>query len=212
MEALPAPRVLVLACGALARELLELTSTHRLDNVRIECLPAALHNQPAKIPAALRARLETIRDDYDTVLVGYADCGTAGAIDELCDELGVERLPGAHCYEVYAGGGRFHEMHEADPTVFYVTDFLVRHFDRLVMQGLGIAEHPELLQQYFGNYTTLRYLAQTADQQLDRDARLAATKLGLRFERVQTGYGDLSEVVVALAGALPAQLSGLGAP
>lgn len=212
METVPAPRVLVLACGALARELLELTSTHRLDNVRIESLPAALHNQPGKIPAALRARLERIRDDYDTVLVGYADCGTAGAIDELCDELDVERLPGAHCYEVYAGGGRFREMHEADPTVFYVTDFLVRHFDRLVMQGLGIADHPELLQHYFGNYTTLRYLAQTADQQLVRDARLAATKLGLRYERVQTGYGDLSEAVVALAGSLPPQLSGLGAP
>lgn len=210
MEAAPAPRVLVLACGALARELLELTSTHRLDNVTIECLPAALHNQPAKIPAALRARLETTRDDYDTVLVGYADCGTAGAIDELCNELGIERLPGAHCYEVYAGGGRFQEMHEADPTVFYVTDFLARHFDRLVMQGLGIADHPELLQHYFGNYTTLRYLAQTADQQLDRDARLAATKLGLRYERVQTGYGDLSGAVVTLAGSRPAHLSGLG--
>ncbi len=194
------PSTLILACGALARELRDVARLDQLDNVTIDCLPASLHNRPAQIPDALRAKLAQVQDRYERVLIGYADCGTAGQIDAICDEHGLERLPGAHCYQFYAGSDRFNAMHDNDPTAFYLTDFLVKHFDRLVMDGLGITEHPELRDAYFGNYTKLIYLAQSQSDKLQQRAQDAAAKLGLTYEYLHTGYGQLAESIVHFAG------------
>lgn len=193
------PRTLVLACGALVNELQAIRELNSLLDLQIECLPASLHMRPEKIPAELRRRLPAAVDAYDSVLIGYADCGTAGEIDRICDEFAVARLPGAHCYEFFAGSANFQAIHNDDPTVFYLTDYLARHFDRFVMDGLGITEHPQLLQEYFGNYTRLIYLAQTDNPDLDTRAQAAATTLGLRYERRGTGYSELAEQVVAFA-------------
>ena len=192
------PRSLVLACGALVNELQAIRDLNALD-LRIECLPASLHMHPDRIPGALRTRLAQRVDEYDHILVGYADCGTAGEIDEVCDEFGATRIGGAHCYEFFAGSDRFAALHDDDPTIFYLTDFLARHFDRFVLDGLGITAHPELAELYFGNYTRVVYLAQTDDPDLDRRAQAAAARLGLAYERITTGYGDLTEQVVTIA-------------
>ena len=188
-----ASRVLVIGCGALARELLELTRINCLSWVTIECLPAWLHNHPERIPAAVRARIRRARPDYGLILVGYADCGTGGALDRVLEAEGVDRLPGAHCYEFYAGAGVFADLQEADPGTFYLTDYLARYFDRLVIGGLGLDRHPELFADYFGNYRRLVYLAQVDDPALTARARAAADTLGLEFHRLQTGYGMLGD-------------------
>ncbi len=194
-----APRVLILACGALARELRDIARLHELDNVTLECLPAILHNRPTDIPDAVRKRLDRTRDAYDRILLGYADCGTAGELREIAEQEGIEMLPGAHCYQFFAGERAFDEMHRDDPTAFYLTDYLVKHFDRLIMANLGIEAHPELRDMYFGNYTKMIYLAQTDDPVLDAMSQSCAAKLGLAFERVRTTYGDLEPAVVHIA-------------
>ena len=189
-----APRVLIVGCGALARELVALT--RGLPNVDITCLPATLHNRPGGIPAAVRERIRRRRAGYERVFVAYADCGTGGLLDlALADEPGIERLPGAHCYEFYAGRAAFAALAEDDPATFYLTDFLARNFDRLVIQGLGLDRHPELLSAYFGNYHRLVYLAQGDDPVLVRAARRAARRLGLRFELRRTGFGELASTL-----------------
>ena len=185
------PSLLILACGALAREIVALKRANGWRHVTVQCLPAELHNTPGKIPVAVRAKLERMQADYDQVLVAYADCGTGGRLDKVLEEYGVERLPGAHCYQFYAGAQRFERLAEAEPGSFYLTDFLVRHFERLVWQGLGLARHPALLAMYFGNYRKLVYLAQTADPALREQAEQAARRLGLEFEYCLTGYGRL---------------------
>ena len=184
--------VLVIACGALARELRAIVETNRLSAVTIECLPAQLHNSPDRIPDAVRARLEAAVERYDRVLVGYADCGTGGLLDRVCEEFGVERLPGAHCYEFFAGLDRFPQINDADPTAFYLTDYLARHFDRLVYEGLGIAAHPELRDMYFGNYTRLVLLAQTGEPAVLAAAEAASERLGLPLQVLYVGYGELA--------------------
>ncbi len=197
-----APRVLVVGCGALANELVALTRA--LPNVDITCLPATLHNRPGGIPAAVRDRIRRRRAGYDRVFVAYADCGTGGLLDPVIAEEGVERLAGAHCYEFYAGGEAFAKLTDDDPATFFLTDFLARNFDRLVIKGLGLDRHPELRDQYFGNYRRLIYLAQTDDPTLDVAARRAARRLGLRYERRWTGYGELATTIAAVATGRPA--------
>lgn len=194
-----APRVLILACGALAREIRDVARLHELDNVTLECLPAILHNRPMEIPAMVRARLDRARGEYDRILLGYADCGTAGELQDIAAQEGIEILPGAHCYQFFAGEAAFEQMHDDDPTAFYLTDYLVKHFDRLILENLGIEAHPELRDLYFGNYTKMIYLAQTDDPALDTQARACAEKLDLSFERVRTTYGDLEPAVVSIA-------------
>lgn len=199
-----APRVLILACGALAREIGDIGRLHDLDNVTLECLPAKLHNTPARIPGAVRSRLSRAAGRYDRVLVGYADCGTAGELLDLCAELSteqtpVELMPGAHCYQFFAGHDAFVALHDADPTAFYLTDYLVKHFERIIMGGLGIAAHPELRDMYFGNYTKMIYLAQTVDPVLDEKARAAAARLDLDFVRIDTGYNELESTILQVA-------------
>lgn len=183
-------RVLVIACGALARELAAITTS--LDGLDFECLPARLHNRPEQIPEAVRRRVRAARGAYDTILVGYMDCGTGGLLDRVCEEEGVERLPGAHCYELYAGSETFAALQEVEPGTFYLTDYLVRHFERLILEGLGIADHPELRDLYFGHYTRVVHLVQDPDAALDAAARHAAESLGLGYERIVVGYDGLA--------------------
>ena len=193
------PRVLIVACGALAREIVALT--RGLPNVDVTCLPPALHNRPGGIPGAVRERIRRRRAGYDAVFVAYADCGTGGLLDRVIREEGVERLPGAHCYELFAGRAAFARLTDDEPATFFLTDFLVRNFDRLVLQGLGLDRHPELLPTYFGNYRRVLYLAQTDDPALRAAAERAAACLGLPFEFRLSGLGDLGVAVRALTGA-----------
>jgi hypothetical protein len=187
--------VLVIACGALARELVELQRRNRWEHLRIQCLPAELHNTPARIPGAVADALARYRGDHAHVFVAYADCGTGGRLDALLEKSGVERLPGAHCYEFYAGSDRFAGLCEEEPGTFYLTDFLVRHFDRLVVRGLGLDRHPELKPQYFGNYRRLVYLAQTRSDELTNRAREHAAYLGLEFAVQHTGLGPVERIL-----------------
>ena len=185
------PEVLVLACGAIAREVLAVIRLNGWQNVTVRCLPAKLHSRPEKIAPAVDAKLSELNGNYERVLVGYADCGTGGALDAVLERHGVDRLPGDHCYGFLTGNAEWHAIHEAEPATFYLTDFLARHFDAIVFRGLGLDRHPELLAQYFGNYQRLLYLAQTDDPDLRARARSAAERLGLEYEERRTGYGDL---------------------
>ena len=199
-EHLTPERVLVLACGALAKEILHVTRLNNWSHVTLECLPSRLHHEPQKITPAIEARLDAVRDKYDKVLIGYGDCGTGGHLDALiAGREGVERLPGAHCYEFFATTPVFTELHEAELGTFYLTDFLARHFDRFVIEYLGLDRHPELRDMYFGNYRKLVYLSQIDDAALVARARAAADRLGLEYSLVRTGYGDLESVLGRVA-------------
>ena len=190
--------VLLIACGALAREITAVLRAARLEQMSVECLPAKLHNTPALITEAVRAKIRKGRARFARIFVLYGDCGTGGALDAMLAEEGVERIQGAHCYEFFAGPPRFAELSEEEPCSFYLTDFLVRHFERLVIEGLGIDRHPELLPLYFGNYKRLVYLAQVRSPELEEAARAAAARLGLAFELRATGYGDLERALVSV--------------
>lgn len=193
-------RILVIGCGALARELVELTRYSGFDGIDVTCLPASLHNRPAKIPAAVERRIRERGVGYETVFVAYADCGTAGRLDAVLEGTGIERIPGAHCYEFYAGARAFAQLSEDEPGTFYLTDYLARHFERLVIRGLGLDRHPELLPSYFGNYRRIVYLSQGDDPEVLAAARAAANRLGLAFHHQPTGFGELGTAVLALAG------------
>jgi len=181
--------VLVIACGALAREVHQIKVKNRWSHLDVRFLPAELHNRPEKIAPAIAELLDEEAGRHAAIFVAYADCGTGGALDRLLEERGIERLPGAHCYEFFAGGDLFHRLAEEEPGTFYLTDFLVRSFDRLVWRGLGLDRHPELRDAYFGNYRRLVHLAQSGDPELGRMAREQAARLGLEFERRETGLG-----------------------
>ncbi len=231
------PRVLVIACGALARELLAITEVNGLDNVTVECLPASLHNRPSEIPELVRARIRRARGDdvvpgtnssafttrrtdttspdttssdielvddgtsaasgtFDEILIGYADCGTGGLLQKVCDEEGVDMLAGAHCYQFFATHDGFERLQDHAIGSFYLTDFLARNWERLVWEGLGIAKHPELRDMYFGNYTRLVYLEQTDDPKARAAAHACAERLGLDLHIEHTGYGELETTMV----------------
>ena len=187
------PRILLIACGALAREVLALIRLNGWSHMELACLPAHLHNTPQRIPEAVRAKIRAARGNYDRVLVLYGDCGTGGALDRILAEEGIERIPGPHCYAFYSGLDAFLAQADAEPACFYLTDYLARHFERLVVQGLGLDRHPELLPLYFGNYEKLVYLAQLADPHLEQQAKAAALRLGLAYEHRPTGYGGLQD-------------------
>jgi len=191
--------LLIIACGALAHEITALIEVNRWQHVSIQCLPAELHNRPEEIPGAVKAKLNATGKQFDQVFIAYADCGTGGMLDKLLEAEGIERLPGAHCYEFFAGTDRFAQLHEREPGTFYLTDFLARNFDRLVIQGLGLDRYPELQEQYFENYYRLVYLSQGDSADLLERARGAAAQLGLEFEHVMTGYGQLEESLIRVA-------------
>jgi hypothetical protein len=189
-------RTLLIACGALARETLAAIAASGLeDRIEVTCVSALLHNRPQRIPEAVRAKIREHRADYARILVLYGDCGTGGELDRVLTEEGVERIEGPHCYAFYAGEAVFEALSDAEPGTFYLTDFLVRQFDTLVIEGLGLDRHPELLPLYFGNYQRLVYLAQSEDGGLQAAARAAAERLGLRYEYHFTGLSGLAAFV-----------------
>ncbi len=183
-------RVLLIACGALAREILALIGANGWDHLDLHCLPAILHNRPEKIAPAVEKAVRDRGAGYDSIFVVYADCGTGGELERTCERLGVEMLAGPHCYAFYEGVSDFAARDEI--TAFYLTDFLARQFDAFVWKPLGLDRHPELREMYFGNYEKLVYQAQTDDAALTDLARGHADRLGLAFERRFTGYGDLA--------------------
>jgi len=186
------PRTLLIGCGALAQEMVSLKRAHGWSQMELSCLPADLHNRPAKIPEAVRGKIQAAKGQYDHILVLYGDCGTGGKLDAVLEEEGVERIQGAHCYEFYAGATDFAALTEREPGTFFLTDYLVRHFDRLIIKGLGLDRFPQLLGDYFGNYRRLVYLAQVDDTALDLEAKAAALRLGLAYERRFTGLQGLA--------------------
>jgi len=186
------PTSLIIACGALAREIVALRTLNNWPHMAVQCLPADLHNRPEKIPEAVRAKIQAARGQFTSIFVAYADCGTGGLLDAVLAEEGVERIPGAHCYEFFAGTAQFEALAEAEIGTFYLTDFLLTHFDRLILRGLGIDKHPGLLPVYFGNYKKLTYLAQLPTEEKIASGRAAAARLGLQFEYLETGYGGLA--------------------
>jgi hypothetical protein len=187
------PRLLVIACGAIAREVLAVVRLNGWSNVTLRCLPGGLHNTPQWIAGRVDAKLREAEAEggWARVFVAYGDCGTGGELDRVVAAHGVQRLPGDHCYAFFAGVGDWLAMHEAEPRTFYLTDFLCRHFETFVVKGLRLDTHPELLPAYFGNYLRLVYLAQTDNPALVEKAHQAAAYLGLSLEVRHTGYGDL---------------------
>lgn len=186
-------RVLLLACGALAHEILALRAANRWDHLDLQCLPAIYHNHPERIVPAIRATVAARHQDYDRIFVVYADCGTGGQLQAACDDMGIAMIPGPHCYSFFTGNDAF--ARTDDMTAFYLTDFLTRQFDAFVWRPLGLDRHPQLRDTYFGNYTALIYLAQTEDPALTAKAATIADRMGLTFIRRFTGYGDLAQAL-----------------
>ncbi|MFT6772360.1 MAG: hypothetical protein ACJA1L_000064 [Paracoccaceae bacterium] len=183
---------LLLACGALAREILALIALNGWDHLELRCLPADLHLRPALIPDAVEAAARADGRPMDRIKVVYADCGTGGLLAARCAALGLEMIPGPHCYSFFDGNAAFAERGDTEMRAFYLTDFLVRQFDAFVWRAMGLDRHPQLRADLFGGYETLIHLAQTEDADLDAKARDAAARLGLRYQRRATGYGDLT--------------------
>ncbi|WP_375256105.1 DUF1638 domain-containing protein [Yoonia sp.] len=190
--------VLLIACGALAREILAIKAANGLDHLDLQCLPAILHNHPERIVPEVRKAVAKHRHAYDQVFVVYADCGTGGLLEAACQDMGVNMVVGPHCYSFFEGNAAFTAHDEI--TAFYLTDFLVRQFDAFVWEPLGLGRHPDLRNMYFGNYEKLVYQAQTDDAALTVKAQECAERLGLIFERRFTGYGDLTPALTSLKG------------
>lgn len=184
-------RVLVIACGALAREIIDLKTVNGWDHLDLTCLPAILHNHPERITDAVSEAVAKHKEDYHSIYVAYADCGTGGLLETACEGLGVDMIKGPHCYSFFEGNDAF-AAHDDEITAFYLTDFLTRQFDAFVWKPLGLDKHPELRDAYFGHYTKLVFQSQTDDPALLAKAKECAEKLGLAFEHRVTGYGDLA--------------------
>ena len=195
-----AGRILLIACGALAHEILALKTANGWDHLDLQCLPAKLHLWPERIIPAVEEAVGRARGAYDQIFVVYADCGTGGLLQAACARLGVEMVEGPHCYAFFEGNALFAERAETEFTAFYLTDFLVRQFDAFVWRPMGLDRHPELRDMYFGNYTKLVYQAQVDDPALDAKAADCAARLGLDYERRFTGYGDLAVALAKVAG------------
>ena len=191
--------VLLLACGALAREIVYLIEINKWQVFDIQCLPAKWHNTPQFIVPALREKIRENRQRYSKIFVMYGDCGTGGVLDAMLAEEGVERIAGPHCYAFFSGNAAFMARADEDMTSFFLTDYLARHFDKLMWEGLGLDRHPELLADYFGNYKKLVYLAQIEDAQLQATAEAAAQRLGLEYEYRFVGFGELANEMKSLA-------------
>ena len=172
---------LLIACGALAKELVGLQRSNDWSFLKIQCLPAELHNTPEEIPRAVEEAIQINKSNFQHIFIAYADCGTGGILDKVIQKHGVQRIPGAHCYEFFSGKPVFDKLSNEEIGTFYLTDFLVRHFDRLVVQSLGLDRHPELRDMYFGNYRRLVYLAQKKSDELSRMAQAHAELLGLEY-------------------------------
>ncbi len=192
------PRTLVIACGALAREIAALKHANGWNGLEVRCLPAELHNRPERIAPAVRETIAANRSRYAQIFVAYGDCGTGGELDRVLREENIERLPGAHCYEFFATARVFAQLADSEPGTFYLTDFLLRHFERLVVRALGLDRHPELTEEYFRNYRKLVYLSQVPRPEAIEQARRIAERFGFQFEHRFTGYGALGTRLAAL--------------
>jgi len=190
-------QVLLIACGALAREILALTKANGWTHMDLQCLPAIFHNEPEKITPAVKAMIERSRAEYAEIFVVYADCGTGGQLQRLCDDMGVSMIAGPHCYSFFEGNAGFEAREEL--TCFYLTDFLVRQFDAFFWRPMGLDRHPKLLDMYFGNYTTLVYQAQIQNPSLEAKAEECARRMGLTYQYRFTSYGDLAVALTSLA-------------
>jgi len=198
-------RVRVIACGAIAREVLAICKANRLDHVDLTCLPAIWHVYPDRIAPAMRAAIAEARaQGYGKIFIGYAECGTQGNLDRICAEEGVERIAGPHCYAFFSGNAAFEAIMGDEITAFYLTDLIARQFEAFVIEPLKLDRHPELRDMVFGNYTKIVYLAQTEDPELQAKARWAADYLGLDYEYRFTGYGDLTPALLRAAAPSPA--------
>jgi len=184
------PSTLVICCGAVAREILGLVRERGWEHIEVTCLPANFHNTPENLPEGIRAKIRANRKRYANILVLYSDCGTGGRIQAVLEEEGVQGIGGAHCYEVFSGSENFDRMMAEEPGSFFLTDFLARHFEKLVFRGLGLDRFPQLRKTYFGQYKKVVYLAQSDDPELRRLAEAAAASVGLAFEMRHTGYGE----------------------
>lgn len=189
--------VLLIACGALAREIVDLIERNRWEAFDVACLPGKWHNTPSKIVPGVREKIRAAKGRYRSIYVLYGDCGTGGELDRMLGEEGVERIEGPHCYAFFSGNPAFAAKAEDEFTAFYLTDYLARYFDKLIWKGLGLDRHPDLLPMYFGNYEKVIYLAQTRDEDLAKRAMAAAKKLGLAYEYRFTGYGELASEMAA---------------
>jgi hypothetical protein len=190
-------RVALVACGAIAQPAAAVVE-RRGWPVDVHPLPPLLHNHPGRIADEVRTLAGRLAESYGRVVIGYADCGTYGALDEVCRDLGVERLPGLHCYDVYAGASRLERFFDEQPGTYLLTDFLVRSFARTVVQEMGLDRHPELREPYFGNYTRVVWLAQSPDDELHVLAEQAAATIGLPLTVVETGDQGLERALAAL--------------
>jgi len=185
---------LVLGCGALVYDLLRLIEQNPglSDKVKLQCLPASWHNKPQLIAPGVDDYLAEHGDLYEEIYIAYADCGTGGALDRVIEKYQAKRIGGAHCYEFFAGSEAFHEMAEQELGTFYLTDYLVKNFKRLMIKGMGLDRYPELFDVYFANYKKLVYLAQTENEQWQKEAAQYAKDWGFEYEYklVGTGYLD----------------------
>lgn len=187
-----AEKVRIIACGAIAREVVAVREANGLSHIDLQCLPAIWHAHPEKItPGVEKAIAEARAEGFTRIFVGYADCGTGGLLDRLCEREGVERIAGPHCYSFFVGNEAF-AAKDDDVTSFFLTDFLARQFRSFVIEPLGLDRYPQLKEMYFGNYTKLVYLSQVEDEALQQKAKEAADYLGLAYEYRFTGYGDLT--------------------
>ncbi|MCP4413290.1 MAG: DUF1638 domain-containing protein [Gammaproteobacteria bacterium] len=187
--------VLIITCGAIAREIVELVKVNDWNHMKIQSLSAELHNRPEKIPAAVAEIIKAQQGSFEQIFVAYADCGTGGLLDKTLQEFDIKRLPGAHCYDFFSGQDVIKEISNAEPGSFYLTDFLTRHFDRLIKKGLGLDKHPELMKTYFGNYRQLVYLSQSKSAKLALMAQQQAKYLGLEYKHQTTGLGNLEKEI-----------------
>lgn len=199
MKRVNSEKVQIIACGAIAREILAVRDANGLDHIDLECLPAIWHVYPEKIAPALREKIAAARAaGYGRIFIGYGECGTQGQIDKICEEEGIERIAGPHCYAFFTGTEKFLAECETEFTAFYLTDLITRQFEAFVIEPLKLDKHPELRDMVFGNYTKIVYLAQTEDKALQDKAKWAADYLGLDYEYRFTGYGDLDPALKAL--------------
>ena len=187
---------LIIACGALAREIVSLRRLNKMQNsLDIKCLPAILHNTPDAIPEQVREKIHQNKHAYDNIIIGYADCGTGGLLQKMCAEENVAYLDGAHCYAFFTGLEDFDALAEQELGTFYLTDYLARHFDSIVIKSMGLDRYPEMREIMFSHYKRLVYLAQTEDESLTKKAQDSANYLGLKFIRISTGYGELQNFI-----------------
>ncbi len=194
-------KVKVIACGAIAREIVDICQQRGLDHIDLTCLPAIWHIRPEKIAPGLKEKISQARNDgFVQIFIGYAECGTKGEIDKICAEEQISRLPGPHCYAFYTGVEKFMDTGDDDITSFYLTDLIARQFEAFIIEPMKFDKHPELIPMMFGNYKKLVYLAQTNDDELQAKAQWAANYLGLEYEYRFTGYGDLEPELVATNG------------